>query len=129
MSPGNKLLLVLQELVEVPVEVAALIRRRTLGTVEVPTALAKAVENAAQSGTRSTKLQRKQTAQLVDSLRQLSRTPGKGGASMNLIDANAGRQQKRRKRVCLHPHMCMTFPPTCASRIRTMSLSHTEKFL
>lgn len=83
-----------------PVEVAALVRRRTLGTVEVPAALAAAVENAAQSGTRSSKLQRKQTQQLVESLRQLSRTPGKGGASMSLIDANSGSQQKRTRRVC-----------------------------
>lgn len=91
-----------QELLEVPVEVAALVRRRTLGTVEVPAALAAAVENAAQSGTRSSKLQRKQTLQLVESLRQLSRTPGKGGASMTLIDANSGSQQKRRRRVWCH---------------------------
>ena len=89
----------IQELVEVPVEVAALIRRRTLGTVEVPALLAAAVENAVQSGTRSSKLQRQQTLQLVESLRQLSRTPGKGGASMSLIDANSGSQQKRRRRV------------------------------
>lgn len=84
-----------------PVEVAALVRRRTLASVEVPAALAAAVQNAAQSGsTRSSKLQRKQTQQLVESLRQLSRTPGKGGASMSLIDANSGSQQPRKRRVC-----------------------------
>ena len=90
-----------------PVEVAALVRRRTLGTVEVPAALAAAVENAAQSGTRSSKLQRKQTQQLVESLRQLSRTPGKGGASMSLIDANSGSQPKRTRRVCWRVSLVM----------------------
>ena len=74
-----------------PVEIAALVRRRTLGTVQVPTALTDAVEVAAAAGsTRSSKLQRRETQQLTNSLKQLSRTPGKGGTTMRLIDANSG---------------------------------------
>lgn len=74
-----------------PVEVAALVRRRTLGTVQVPNVLTDAVEAAAAAGsTRSSKLQRRETQQLTDSLKQLSRTPGKGGTTMRLIDANSG---------------------------------------
>lgn len=74
-----------------PVEIAALVRRRTLGTVQVPTELTDAVEAAAAAGsTRSSKLQRRETQQLTDSLKQLSRTPGKGGTTMRLIDANSG---------------------------------------
>ena len=72
-------------------EVAALVRRRTLGTVQVPNVLTDAVEAAAAAGsTRSSKLQRRETQHLTDSLKQLSRTPGKGGTTMRLIDANSG---------------------------------------
>ena len=82
---------------EVPVEVAALVRRRTLGTVEVPNALTAAIEAAAAaSSTRSSRLQRKETQQLTDSLKQLSRTLGKGGTTMSLIEANAGRKGSSR---------------------------------
>ncbi|KAL3162829.1 hypothetical protein ABBQ32_009284 [Trebouxia sp. C0010 RCD-2024] len=82
--------LIKDELPEVPVEVAALVRRRTLGTIQVPDALTDAIEAAAAaSSTRSSKLQRKQTQQLTDALKQLSRTPGKGGTTMSLIDANS----------------------------------------
>ena len=90
-----------EELPEVPVEVAAFVRRRNLGTVEVPSALTGAVEAAAAaSSSRSSKLQRKETMQLTAALKQLSRTPGKGGSAMSLIDANAGSsEKKRRKRV------------------------------
>ena len=86
-----------------PVEVAAFVRRRNLGTVEVPTTLTGAVEAAAAaSSTRSTKLQRKQTLQLTNSLKQLSRTPGKGGTTMSLLAANAvGSEKKRRKKASL----------------------------
>ena len=82
---------------------AAFVRRRNLGTVEVPPALTGAVEAAAAaSSTRSSKLQRKETLQLTAALKQLSRTPGKGGTAMSLIDANAGSSaKKRRKRVTL----------------------------
>lgn len=74
-----------------PVEVAALVRRRTLGTIQVPNVLTDAVEAAAAArSTRSSKLQRRETQQLTDSLKQLSRTPGKGGTTMSLIDANSG---------------------------------------
>ncbi len=92
-----------EELPEVPVEVAAFVRRRNLGTVEVPLALTGAVEAAAAgSSSRSSKLQRKETVQLTAALKQLSRTPGKGGSAMSLIDANAGSSEKRRrKRVTL----------------------------
>ena len=92
-----------EELPEVPVEVAAFVRRRNLGTVEVPLALTGAVEAAAAaSSSRSSKLQRKETLQLTAALKQLSRTPGKGGSAMSLIDANAGSSEKRRrKRVTL----------------------------
>ncbi len=95
-----------EELPEVPVEVAAFVRRRNLGTVEVPAALTGAVEAAAAaSSTRSSKLQRKETVQLTQSLKQLSRTPGKGGTTMSLLDANASGSQKRRKKASL-PSMC-----------------------
>ena len=82
---------------------AAFVRRRNLGTVEVPCALTGAVEAAAAaSSTRSSKLLRKETVQLTAALKQLSRTPGKGGSAMSLIDANAGSSEKRRrKRVTL----------------------------
>ena len=82
---------------------AAFVRRRNLGTVEVPLALTGAVEAAAAaSSSRSSKLQRKETLQLTAALKQLSRTPGKGGSAMSLIDANAGSSEKRRrKRVTL----------------------------
>lgn len=88
-----------EELPEVPVEVAAFVRRRNLGTVEVPLALSGAVEAAAAaSSSRSSKLQRKETLQLTAALKQLSRTPGKGGSAMSLIDANAGSSEKRRRK-------------------------------
>jgi len=92
-----------EELPEVPVEVAAFVRRRNLGTVEVPPALTGAVEAAAAAScTRSSKLQRKETLELTAALKQLSRTPGKGGSAMSLMDANAGSSEKRRrKRVTL----------------------------
>ena len=88
-------------------EIAALVRRRTLGTVQVPNVLTDAVEAAAAVGdSRSSKLQRRETQQLTDTLKQLSRTPGKGGTNMRLIDANSGgssRQQysKRAKKASL----------------------------
>ncbi|KAA6420150.1 MAG: hypothetical protein FRX49_09813 [Trebouxia sp. A1-2] len=88
-----------EELPEVPVEVAAFVRRRNLGTVEVPPALTGAVEAAAAaSSSRSSKLQRKETLQLTAALKQLSRTPGKGGSAMSLIDANAGSSEKRHRK-------------------------------
>ena len=95
-----------EQLPEVPVEVAAFVRRRNLGTVEVPRALTGAIEAAAAaSSTRSSKLQRKETVQLTQSLKQLSRTPGKGGTTMSLIDANAGSSdRKHRKKVSLNFH-------------------------
>lgn len=72
-----------------------MVRRRNVGTVEVPLALTDAVEAAAAaSSTRSSKLQRRQTQQLTESLKQLSRTPGKGGTTMRLIDANAAASGK-----------------------------------
>jgi len=99
--PHTKTHFLQEELPEVPVEVAAFVRRRNLGTVEVPLALTGAVEAAAAaSSSRSSKLQRKETLQLTAALKQLSRTPGKGGSAMSLIDANAGSsEQRRRKRV------------------------------
>ncbi len=101
--PHTKTHFLQEELPEVPVEVAAFVRRRNLGTVEVPCALTGAVEAAAAaSSSRSSKLQRKETVQLTAALKQLSRTPGKGGSAMSLIDANAGSSEKRRrKRVTL----------------------------
>ena len=92
------------EVPELPVEIAAMVRRRTLGSVLVPHALTDAVEAAASaSSSRSSKLQRKETQQLTDSLKQLSRTPSKGGTTMRLIDANSGdsrstRHSKHRKK-------------------------------
>lgn len=88
-----------EELPEVPVEVAAMVRRRNLSTVEVPRTLTDAVE-ASASGSRSTKLQRMEARHLTDSLKQLSRTPGKGGTTMNFGDAVSGKaRQERRKKV------------------------------
>ena len=89
-----------------PVEVAALVRRRTLATVQVPNVLTDAVEAAAAAGSsRSSKLQRRETQQLTDALKQLSRTPGKGGTTKRLIDANSGgssgQQYKRAKKASL----------------------------
>lgn len=96
-----------------PVEVAALVRRRTLGTIHVPDALTDAVEAAAAaSSTRSSKLQRKQTQQLTDALKQLSRTPGKGGTTMSLIDANSGttsnQHSKRSRKASLPMGSCVS---------------------
>ena len=67
-----------------------MVRRRALSTVEVPTVLTDAVEAAAAaSRSGSTKSQRRETLQLTDSLKQMSRTPGRGGTAMTLTAANA----------------------------------------
>ena len=78
-----------------------MVRRRNLSTVEVPRSLTNAVE-AAASGSRSTKLQRLEARHLTDSLKQLSRTPGKGGTTMSFGDAVSGtvRQERRKKVGC-----------------------------
>jgi len=71
--PHTKTHFLQEELPEVPVEVAAFVRRRNLGTVEVPLALTGAVEAAAAaSSSRSSKLQRKETLQHAQRAQQPS---------------------------------------------------------
>ena len=59
-----------------------MVRRRTLSMVEIPAALAAAMEDAMRSGTRgSSKQQRLESQQLLGTLRQLSRSRSRGGSN------------------------------------------------
>ena len=69
--------------VQVPAEIAAMVRRRTLSMVEIPAALAAAMEDAMRAGTRaSSKQQRLESQQLLGTLRQLSRSRSRGGSNV-----------------------------------------------
>ena len=75
--------------VQVPAEIASMVRRRTLSMVEIPAALAAAMEDAMRAGTRaSSKQQRLESQQLLDTLRQLSRSRSRGGSKL-LPDTDA----------------------------------------
>lgn len=75
--------------VQVPAEIAAMVRRRTLSMVEIPAALAAAMEDAMRAGTRaSSKQQRLESQQLLGTLRQLSRSRSRGGSRV-LPDTDA----------------------------------------
>ena len=75
--------------VQVPAEIAAMVRRRTLSLVEIPAALAAAMEDAMRAGTRaSSKQQRLESQQLLGTLRQLSRSRSRGGSNV-LPDTDA----------------------------------------
>ena len=66
-----------------------MVRRRTLSMVEIPAALAAAMEDAMRAGTRtSSKQQRLESQQLLGTLRQLSRSRSRGGSSV-LPDTDA----------------------------------------
>lgn len=94
----------MQDVPEVPAEVAALFMQRTMSLVELPVELEGALADALQASG-STRLLRRRTALLTDELKKRSRTASRGG--VHAAEVLAGPAQaaergpkKRRVQVC-----------------------------
>ena len=89
--------MIIQDVLEVPAEVAALFSQRTMSLVELPAELEGALADALRASG-STRLLRRRTALLTDELKKRSRTASRGGVHAAEVLAGPAQAEQRPKK-------------------------------